>query len=116
MALLIIIITAICMFLGLLLLLLEKKPEIFFIGLLGTCFLLYHVSTFNEKDLNKLFEYQRKDNDILEIKTDNPLLKGKAEFKIIENNDKIILKNTHTGQESEALDKEVFFSTIKINN
>lgn len=116
MVLLIIIITTICMFLGLLLLLLEKKPGIFFIGLLGTCFLLYHVSTFNETDPNKLFEYQRKDNDILEIKTDNALLKGKVEFKIIGNNDKIVLKNVNTDQESKPLDKEIFFSTIKLNN
>ena len=70
---------------------------------------------FNEKDPNKFFEYQRKDNDILEIKSSNLLLKSKAEFKIIENNDKIILKNINTNQESEPLGKEEFFKTIKLN-
>lgn len=114
--LLIIFITVICMFLGILLLLLDKKFELFFVGVLGTCFLLYHTSTFNEKDPNKFFEYQRKDNDVLEIQSSNLLLKKKAEFKIIENNDKITLKNINTNKESNPLDKEIFFKTIKLNN
>ena len=112
----IILITVICMFLGILILLLDKKFEVFVIGLLGTCFLMYHASTFNEKDPNKFFEYQRKDNDVLEIKSNNLLLKNKAEFKIIEDNDKITLKNINTNKESKALNKEVFFKTIKLNN
>ena len=116
MVLFIILITVICMFLGILILLLDKKFEVFVIGLLGTCFLLYHTSTFNEKDPNKFFEYQRKDNDVLEIKSNNLLLKNKAEFKIIEDNDKITLKNINTNKESKPLNKEVFFKTIKLNN
>ena len=116
MVLFIILITVICMFLGILILLLDKKFEVFVIGLLGTCFLLYHTSTFNEKDPNKFFEYQRKDNVVLEIKSNNLLLKNKAEFKIIEDNDKITLKNINTNKESKPLNKEVFFKTIKLNN
>lgn len=116
MVLFIILITVICMFLGILILLLDKKFEVFVIGLLGTCFLLYHTSTFNEKDPNKFFEYQRKDNNVLEIKSGNLLLKNKAEFKIIEDNDKITLKNINTNKESKPLNKEVFFKTIKLNN
>ena len=116
MVLFIILITVICMFLGILILLLDKKFEVFVIGLLGTWFLLYHTSTFNEKDPNKFFEYQRKDNDVLEIKSNNLLLKNKAEFKIIEDNDKITLKNINTNKESKPLNKEVFFKTIKLNN
>ena len=112
----IILITVICMFLGILILLLDKKFEVFVIGLLGTCFLLYHTSTFNETDPNKFFEYQRKDNDILEIKSSNLLLKSKAGFKIIENDNKITLKNINTNKESKPLDKDTFFETIKLNN
>lgn len=104
------------MFLGTLILLLDKKFEIFIIGLLGTCFLLYHTSTFNEKDPNKFFEYQRKNNDILEIKSKYLILKSKAEFKIIENDNKVTLKNINTNKESKPLDKEIFFETIKLNN
>lgn len=112
----IILITVICMFLGILILLLDKKFEVFVIGILGTCFLLYHISTFNEKDPNKFFEYQRKDNGVLEIQSNNLLLKNKAEFKIIEDNDKITLKDINTNKESKPLDKEAFFKTIKLNN
>jgi hypothetical protein len=112
----IILITVICMFLGILILLLDKKFEVFVIGILGTCFLLYHISTFNEKDPNKFFEYQRKDNGVLEIQSNNLLLKNKAESKIIEDNDKITLKDINTNKESKPLDKEAFFKTIKLNN
>ena len=114
--LLIILITTIFMLYGILLLFIEKKFGVFFIGLIGICFLLFHTSTFNEKDPNKFFEYQRKDNDILEIQNSNLLLKEKAEFKIIEDNDKITLKDINTNKESKPLDKEVFFKTIKLNN
>lgn len=114
--LLIILITTIFALYGILLLFIEKKFGVFFIGLIGICFLLFHTSTFNEKDPNKFFEYQRKDNDILEIQNSNLLLKEKAEFKIIEDNDKITLKDTNTNKESKPLDKEVFFKTIKLNN
>lgn len=114
--LLIILITTIFMLYGILLLFIEKKFGVFFIGLTGICFLLFHTSTFNEKDPNKFFEYQRKDNDILEIQNSNLLLKEKAEFKIIEDNDKITLKDINTNKESKPLDKEVFFKTIKLNN
>lgn len=114
--LLIILITTIFMLYGILLLFIEKKFGVFFIGLMGICFLLFHTSTFNEKDPNKFFEYQRKDNDILEIQNSNLLLKEKAEFKIIEDNDKITLKDINTNKESKPLDKEVFFKTIKLNN
>lgn len=114
--LLIILITTIFMLYGILLLFIEKKFGVFFIGLMGICFLLFHTSTFNEKDPNKFFEYQRKDNDILEIQNSNLLLKEKAEFKLIEDNDKITLKDINTNKESKPLDKEVFFKTIKLNN
>ena len=114
--LLIILITTIFALYGILLLFIEKKFGVFFIGLMGICFLLFHTSTFNEKDPNKFFEYQRKDNDILEIQNSNLLLKEKAEFKIIEDNDKITLKDINTNKESKPLDKEVFFKTIKLNN
>lgn len=114
--LLIILITTIFMLYSILLLFIEKKFGIFFIGLMGICFLLFHTSTFNEKDPNKFFEYQRKDNDILEIQNSNLLLKEKAEFKIIEDDDKITLKDINTNKESKPLDKEVFFKTIKLNN
>ena len=114
--LLIILITTIFALYGILLLFIEKKFGVFFIGLMGICFLLFHTSTFNEKDPNKFFKYQRKDNDILEIQNSNLLLKEKAEFKIIEDNDKITLKDINTNKESKPLDKEVFFSTIKLNN
>ena len=113
--LLIILITTIFSLYGILLVFIEKKFGVFFIGLIGICFLLFHTSTFNEKDPNKFFEYQQKDNEILEIKSSNLLLKDKAEFKIIENNDKIILKDINTNKESEPLDKETFFRTIKPN-
>lgn len=114
--LLIILITTIFMLYGILLLFIEKKFGVFFIGLMGICFLLFHTSTFNEKDPNKFFEYQRKDNDILEIQNSNLLLKEKAEFKLIEDNDKITLKDINTNKESKPLDEEVFFKTIKLNN
>lgn len=114
--LLIILITTIFMLYGILLLFIEKKFGVFFIGLMGICFLLFHTSTFNEKDPNKFFEYQRKDNDILEIQNSNLLLKEKAKFKIIEDDDKITLKDINTNKESKPLDKEVFFKTIKLNN
>lgn len=114
--LLIILITTIFALYGILLLFIEKKFGVFFIGLMGICFLLFHTSTFNEKDPNKFFKYQQKDNDILEIQNSNLLLKEKAEFKIIEDNDKITLKDINTNKESKPLDKEVFFSTIKLNN
>lgn len=114
--LLIILITTIFMLYGILLLFIEKKFGVFFIGLMGICFLLFHTSTFNEKDPNKFFEYQRKDNDILEIQNSNLLLKEKAEFKLIEDNDKITLKDINTNKESKPLNKEVFFKTIKLNN
>lgn len=114
--LLIILITTIFMLYGILLLFIEKKFGVFFMRLIGICFLLFHTSTFNEKDPNKFFEYQRKDNDILEIQNSNLLLKEKAEFKLIEDNDKITLKDINTNKESKPLDKEVFFKTIKLNN
>ena len=114
--LLIILITTIFTLYGILLLFIEKKFGVFFIGLMGICFLLFHTKTFNEKDPNKFFEYQRKDNDILEIQNSNLLLKEKAEFKIIEDNDKITLKDVNTNKESKPLDKETFFKTIKLNN
>lgn len=114
--LLIILITTIFMLYGILLLFIEKKFGVFFIGLMGICFLLFHTSTFNEKDPNKFFEYQRKNNDILGIQNSNLLLKEKAEFKIIEDDDKITLKDINTNKESKPLDKEVFFKTIKLNN
>lgn len=110
-----IIITGACLLCGVILLFFCKKPLTLIVGLLGLCFLISHISTFNEKDPNKLFEYQQKNDGILEIQSHNPLLKKKAEFKIIENNDKIILKNINTNQESEPLDKEEFFKTIKLN-
>ena len=111
-----IIITGACLLCGVVLLFFCKKPLTLIVGLLGLCFLISHISTFNEKDPNKFFEYQRKDNDILEIKSSNLLLKSKAEFKIIENDNKITLKNINTNQESKPLDKEIFFETIKLNN
>ena len=111
-----IIITGTCLLCGVILLFFCKKPSVLIIGLLGLCFLISHISTFNEKDPNKFFEYQRKDNDVLEIKSNNLLLKNKAEFKIIEDNDKITLKNINTNKESKPLNKEVFFKTIKLNN
>ena len=114
--LLIILITTIFALYGILLLFIEKKFEVFFIGLIGIGFLLIHTKTFNEKDPNKFFEYQQKDNDILEIQNSNLLLKEKAEFKIIENDNKITLKDINTNKESKPLDKEVFFKTIKLNN
>ena len=110
-----IIITGACLLCGVILLFFCKKPLTLIVGLLGLCFLISHISTFNEKDPNKLFEYQRKDNDILEIQSGHPLLKKIAEFKIIENDDKIVLKNINTNQESEPLGKEEFFKTIKLN-
>lgn len=111
-----IIITGACLLCGVILLFFCKKPSALIIGLLGLCFLISHISTFNEKDPNKFFEYQQKDNDILEIQSGHPLLKKKADFKIIENDDKIVLKNVNTNQESKPLDKETFFRTIKLNN
>ena len=113
---LIIIITGACLLCGVVLLFFCKKPLTLIVGLLGLCFLISHISTFNEKDPNKFFEYQQKDDGILEIQSENPLLKKKADFKIIENDDKIVLKNVDTNQESKPLDKDTFFRTIKLNN
>lgn len=78
------------------------------------CFIFIHISTFDEKDPNKFFEYRQKDNEIIEIKSNNPLFKQKADFKIIQNDDEIILKNLITNEESNPIDKEDFYKIIKI--
>lgn len=110
------VITGSCLLCGVILLFFAKKPLTIIIGLLGLCFLLTHIETFDEKDPNKFFKYQQKDNEIIEVTSKNLILKKKAEFKIIENNDKIILKDINTNKESEPLYKDAFFKTIKLNN
>ena len=102
----ILLITIICFFKG--------KLEILFLGVIGMCFIFIHISTFDEKDPNKFFEYQQKDNEIIEIKSNNPLFKQKADFKIIQNEDEITLKNLNTNEESKPIDKEDFNKIIKI--
>ena len=110
----IIIITAICLLSGVILLFFAGNPLVIIIGAVGACFLFSHIAVFNEKDPNKFFEYQQKDNEIIEIKSNNLLFKQKADFKIIQNDDEIILKNLTTNEESKPIDKEDFYKIIKI--
>lgn len=110
----ILLITIICLLAGVILLFFAKKPLVIIIGTIGACFLFSHIVTFDEKDPNKFFEYRQKDNEIIEIKSNNPLFKENAEFKIIQNDDEIILKNLTTNKESKPLDKEDFYKIIKI--
>ena len=110
----ILLITIICLLCGILLAFFKGKLEILFLGIIGMCFIFIHISTFDEKDPNKFFEYQQKDNEIIEIKSNNPLFKQKADFKIIQNDDEIILKNLITNEESKPIDKEDFYKIIKI--
>lgn len=107
-------ITVICLLAGVILLFFAGNPLVIIIGAIGACFLFSHIATFNEKDPNKFFEYQQKDNEIIEIKSNNLLFKQKADFKIIQNDDEITLKNLTTNDESKPIDKEDFYKIIKI--
>ena len=111
---LIIIITGVCLLTGVILLFFAKKPLVIIIGAIGACFLFSHIVIFDEKDPNKFFEYLQKEDEIIEIKSNNPLFKENAEFKIIQNDDEIILKNLTTNEESKPIDKEDFYKIIKI--
>ena len=108
------IITTICLFSGIILLFFAGNPLVIIIGAVGACFLFSHIAVFNEKDPNKFFEYQQKDNEIIEIKSNNLLFKQKVDFKIIQNDDEVILKNLTTNEESKPMDKEDFYKIIKI--
>lgn len=110
----ILLITIVCLLSGIILLFFAKKPLVIIIGAIGACFLFSHIVIFDEKDPNKFFEYQQKDNEIIEIKSNNPLFKQKADFKIIQNEDEITLKNLTTNEESKPIDKEDFYKIIKI--
>lgn len=110
----ILLITIICLLAGIILLFFAKKPLVIIIGTIGAYFLFSHIVIFDEKDPNKFFEYRQKDNEIIEIKSNNPLFKQKVDFKIIQNDDEIILKNLITNEESKPIDKEDFYKIIKI--
>lgn len=110
----ILLITIICLLCGILLAFFKGKLEILFLGIIGICFIFIHISTFDERDPNKFFQYRQKDNEIIEIKSNNPLFKENAEFKIIQNDDEITLKNLITNEESKPIDKEDFYKIIRI--